>query len=76
MNPIAHVTLACGATWAGARLLEMATDRQLRVGPADPAGDGDLRLDAGAGASLGSKIDYRLVAIGALLPDLVDTRLI
>ncbi len=67
MYPLAHVTLACGTVWLGARFVEGG-----RV--AGPAGEVPLTPAGGTRArvSVADAIDYRLVALGALLPDLVD----
>ena len=52
MYPLAHMTFACGAVWAGAGLLDRT--RVLRAWKTS------------------QRVDYRLVALGALLPDLID----
>jgi LexA-binding, inner membrane-associated putative hydrolase len=67
MRSIPHITIACGSIWAGSRLLG-----NHRNGPA-PANDSrraDSVTDARSTAL--RQIDYRLVALGSLLPDLVD----
>lgn len=47
MYPVAHMTFAVGATWAGARLWRRLTGREPRI-------------------------DYRIVALGSLVPDAID----
>jgi hypothetical protein len=62
MYPLSHVTFACGLAWAGGRLV----DRAMPV-PGDEAPSPGAPDDAAA-----DDLDYRLVALGALLPDLID----
>ena len=73
MHPLGHVTFACGAVWLGARLLDRA--RQGAVVPqpvAASAAQATPGEDAPRRSSIADAIDYRLVALGALLPDLID----
>ena len=57
MFPLTHVVLGTGAAWATARLLADS-----------PAG-----VETGGGPDRDAHpIDYRLVAAGAILPDLID----
>src|SRR6266508_4331556 len=67
MRSLPHVTVACGAIWAGSRLLG-ASKRDSALGngtgPADSVSN-DI-------TSALRQADYRLVAVGSLLPDLVD----
>ena len=75
MYPLGHVTFACGAVWLGARLLDRArqceTVRQPVAAGAAQA-QAAPRDDATRHSSIADAIDYRLVALGALLPDLID----
>ncbi len=73
MYPLGHVTFACGAVWLGARLLDRArqgetVQQSVAAGPAQatPGEDTTRR------SSIADAVDYRLVALGALLPDLID----
>jgi len=61
MYPIAHIVVASGAAWSAERVVRRLFRRQ-------PAGAASAQL----GASTGSLFDYRLVALGALLPDIID----
>jgi len=61
MYPIAHVVVASGAAWSAERVVRRLFRRQ-------PAGAGNAQLRA----SNGSLFDYRLVALGALMPDMID----
>lgn len=76
MYPLAHVTLACGVIWAGSRLLDRsgifrAAGAPAAGGSAQIAGPARDR-PALPHARISDRIDYRLVALGALLPDLID----
>jgi membrane-bound metal-dependent hydrolase YbcI (DUF457 family) len=57
MYPVGHVVIGCAAVWAGSHTLERS----------ETAFRGTSHL-----AGLASRIDYRWVALGALLPDLID----
>ena len=57
MFPLTHVVLGCGATWASQRLLGHLQ------GSASPTETSRHAVDP---------TDYRLVAVGAMLPDVVD----
>jgi hypothetical protein len=59
MYPVGHVVIGCGAVWAASRLLEQR--EPLSGTPANDSLSAGLR-----------RIDYRWVALGALLPDLID----
>lgn len=78
MNPLAHITLACGTVWVGARLLDRASGgRTVRATSVVKAGEAGKVRSADASAwseasGIADRIDYRLVALGALLPDLID----
>jgi hypothetical protein len=62
-----HITVAGGAVWAVERFLRQRSTRSRAIGDAAghsaSSGEPALRTDA---------VDYRLVALGALLPDLID----
>ncbi len=58
MFPLTHVVLGCGATWADQRLLgHLQGSASVTETPRHQAVD---------------PTDYRLVAVGAMLPDVVD----
>ncbi len=75
MNPLAHVTVGCGVVWLGSRIAERALYEPARPeiedGQAEPYPP-PAGAEAVATPTLSDRIDYRLVAVGALLPDLVD----
>jgi len=58
LHPLGHMAVACGIVWAGAHAIERVRSSN-GLSPPSPARIADA-------------IDYRLVMIGALLPDLVD----
>jgi inner membrane protein len=66
VRSLPHITIACAAVWAGSRLIGSApgveSSRQL-PNPATPNKDSETSMQP---------IDYRLVALGSLLPDMVD----
>ncbi len=75
MYPLGHVTFACGAVWLGARLLDRARQGetvQQPVAAGAAQAQATPREDATRRSSIADAIDYRLVALGALLPDLID----
>jgi len=61
MYPVAHVVVASGAAWSA----EWVVCRFVTFGRNEAR-------NAGAEAAPGSGFDYRFVALGALLPDIVD----
>ncbi len=61
MYPVPHVTIAAGSVWLGARLWQ----RLWRGGRSQPRG-------APAGRVTRACFDYRVVALGGLIPDLID----
>ena len=67
MRSIPHITIACGAIWAGSRLLG-----NHRNGPALPTRSRRAASVTNTRSTVLRQIDYRLVALGSLLPDLVD----
>ncbi|MEX1254302.1 MAG: metal-dependent hydrolase [Dehalococcoidia bacterium] len=71
MYPLSHITFACGVVWAGSRLIERARPGQDAQTLATPALE-PLRSPSAAEGHDAHTIDYRLVAFGALLPDLID----
>ena len=71
MYPLTHITVACGAVWAGDRLLRRLS-RPSRSGPATRAGIVANPHPAAAASAHRKRIDYRFVALGALLPDIID----
>jgi len=67
MRSLPHITIACGAIWAGSRLLGTRRRDLALI-------NGVGRADSVKNSMLGGlgQMDYRLVAMGSLLPDLVD----
>jgi inner membrane protein len=66
VRSLPHITIACAAVWAGNRLIGLARGQgQARhaMNPGTPGKDGE---------TIAERIDYRLVALGSLLPDMVD----
>ena len=61
MYPVAHVVVASGAAWS----VERVARRLFRSGHENQAAEP-------VGTETGALFDYRLVAVGALLPDLID----
>lgn len=79
MYPLGHIVSACGAVWAGSRLLDRtrlgeAAFPQVAQGPAQATGQ--LPASGRRPGSLADAIDYRLVAFGGLIPDLIDKPLL
>jgi hypothetical protein len=69
VRSLPHITIACAAVWAGSRLIGSASG-QRRARPAmNPGTSQSTGVDEGLSAEA---IDYRLVALGSLLPDMVD----
>lgn len=71
MYPLTHITVACGAVWAGDRLLRRLS-RPPRSSPGTRAGIVANPRPAAVASAHRNRIDYRFVALGALLPDLID----
>ena len=69
VRSLPHITIACAAVWAGSRLIGSTPERQTR--PVMNPGDPSQSTTEDHGLFAGS-IDYRLVALGSLLPDMVD----
>src|SRR5882762_6856189 len=67
MRSLLHITIACSAIWAGSRLL-----RADRPGRALAKSSWDADSAENRQTMRPSEIDYRLVALGSLLPDAVD----
>ena len=67
MRSLPHITVACGCIWAGSRLLASR-----KHGRKLANGTGGAEAVENGPAKASGHIDYRLVAIGSLLPDLVD----
>lgn len=75
MYPLTHMGIACGVVWAGSRIWDRLGQPRgaERANPA--SGTAKALLESAAQAapsSLSRRIDYRLVAMGAMLPDLID----
>lgn len=67
------MTLACGTVWAASKLLERVPERTAVLTPAsEGAPEGVAETPTGSAWRLSQAIDYRLVAFGALLPDIID----
>jgi hypothetical protein len=64
MYPVTHMTIAVGSVWLGARLWRRIFPERHALGASRPAQAGGA-----------SGFDYRFVAFGALVPDLIDKRL-
>lgn len=62
MYPVAHIVVATGAAWSAERVVRRLFRRQ------NAAGRPKLR----SWAIAGSLFDYRLVVLGAWLPDIID----
>ena len=67
MRSLPHITIACGAIWAGSRLLGANGRDRALIDGATREDSAEKRQVNGSGQT-----DYRLVAMGSLLPDLVD----
>lgn len=73
MRTLPHIVIGCGAVWAGCRLLRSAAPQPPRmseghrasVSHTDNGREGDSENPVMA-------IDYRLVAFGSVLPDMID----
>ena len=61
MYPVAHVVVASGAAWTAERVVRRLYRRQ-----------GMDTSNEQVNANTGSLFDYRLVALGAWLPDIID----
>ena len=61
MYPVAHIVVASGAAWGAERVVWRAFRGADKAAPKQRAG-----------ANRRSLFDYRLVALGALLPDIID----
>jgi len=70
MRSLPHITIACATVWAGSRLIASAP-RQRHTPKGISPGDCPESTGADQG-SFAEPIDYRLVAFGSLLPDMVD----
>jgi hypothetical protein len=66
LRSLPHITIACAAVWAGSRLIGSAPDRR-HTRQAEHSAISSKDNDPFA-----EPIDYRLVALGSLLPDMVD----
>ena len=67
MRSVPHITIACSAIWASSRLLDAN-----RRGRALAKSSGGVDSAENGQTMRPSEIDYRLVALGSLLPDTVD----
>jgi LexA-binding, inner membrane-associated putative hydrolase len=70
VRSLPHITIACAAVWAGSRLIG-STPGQRHSRPMMNPDDFSQSSGADDGLFAGT-IDYRLVALGSLLPDMVD----
>jgi LexA-binding, inner membrane-associated putative hydrolase len=70
VRSLPHITIACAAVWAGSRLIASRPDQQQARPVMNPD---DFSQSSGVdGGLFAGTIDYRLVALGSLLPDMVD----
>jgi LexA-binding, inner membrane-associated putative hydrolase len=69
VRSLPHITIACAAVWAGSRLIGSTPERN--TPPVMNPDDFSQSSGVDDGLFAGS-IDYRLVAFGSLLPDMVD----
>lgn len=73
MRTLPHIAIACGSVWAGSRLLR-AAPRQTPL-PSDVGSSSSGSMWNDDEQELGERltaVDYRLVAFGSVLPDMVD----
>lgn len=78
MRSMPHLVIACGTVWAASRLLDRLRGEEStrEVVEKMRAVDSPVPLAEATSSTLDSvAIDYRLVALGSLLPDLVDKAL-
>ena len=77
MRSLPHIVIACGTVWGGSRLVdELCGRRGAREVAAARSGSPDESTgDIPAVARTSDAIDFRLVALGSLLPDLVERAL-
>jgi hypothetical protein len=68
MRSLPHIAIGCATVWAGSRLLGGLTASSPRDGH---SADG-RNTDQGSALLATDAIDFRLVAAGSLLPDIVD----
>jgi LexA-binding, inner membrane-associated putative hydrolase len=66
VRSLPHITIACAAVWAGSRIIGSAQGQR----NARPAVNPGTPSEANETSAV--PIDYRLVALGSLLPDMVD----
>jgi LexA-binding, inner membrane-associated putative hydrolase len=70
VRSLPHITIACAAVWAGSRLIGSSPDQRHAQPVTNPD---DFSQSSGVdGGLFAGTIDYRLVALGSLLPDMVD----
>lgn len=74
MRTLPHIVIACGTVWGGSRLVDGLRGRGgASEEPATGSGSPDESVgDVPAVARTSDAIDFRLVALGSLLPDLVE----
>lgn len=74
MRSLPHIAIACATVWAGSRFLDRGRRTHSEADVTDGGSSADLPLksDSAADDSVARPIDYRPVALGALLPDLAD----
>lgn len=71
MRSLPHIAIGCATVWAGARLLGWRTASSSRDGH---SADGQ-NANQGSARPATDAVDFRLVAAGSLLPDMVDRAL-
>ncbi len=78
MRSLPHIIIACGVVWAGSRFADRLRRPDSPKGKSTANSNGDtasLSRVSDESAFVASAIDYRLVSVGSLLPDLVDRAL-
>jgi len=67
MRSLPHIAIACATVWAGERLLDVRSQSAVE--------DGAHNANGRTAASHATSLDFRLVAAGSLVPDMVDRAL-
>jgi len=69
MRSLPHIAIGCATVWAGRRLLDGLSSSPNGVEPTNG------RVETMDSQSVAGSVDFRLVAAGSLLPDMVDRAL-
>lgn len=77
MRTLPHIVIGCGTVWGGSRLVDRLRGRReaREVAVASSGSPNGSSGDAPTVARTSDAIDYRFVALGSLLPDLVERAL-